>query len=327
LVPGIANQFKLKFQTFPTDIGGGDEVIDKSSGSILLPRHCKPPVKHPPHMYDAKAVCWTLIRDHTPIYAIQPSGAFSEEAYEEMATFLLDQLGDVRERLDYYYYQIAGTKIAWVYNWDPCFNADDCPFSKAPAAPQLKDACNNYRNENKIPRNMSGRVVATHVAVPGTLSGTVTLPEGHVLDVINPDMRGTANWSLRRMFEGQLPDHLQLWVDRVSDRLFEEIRNPGRSGNDRALNHASVQLLQFISRNITKFVDPSAAPPLELELDGIRTAPAKSVRANSEPYTVEVSFLDPSNVERASVVVSITIDVSDSVPVVVDGPRDFRRRP
>ena len=48
---------------------------------------------HRPHMYDAKAVIWTLSIDATPVYAIQPTGPFAEAAYEELAGFLLDQEG------------------------------------------------------------------------------------------------------------------------------------------------------------------------------------------------------------------------------------------
>jgi hypothetical protein len=44
-------------------------------------------------MYDAKAVIWTLSIDSTPVYAILPSGSFSEAAFEELAGFLLDQEG------------------------------------------------------------------------------------------------------------------------------------------------------------------------------------------------------------------------------------------
>ena len=314
VVAGQPNQFKLKYTNWT------GETFTNNTGEFVLVKGHTPAISHSAHPYDAQAASWTLIRDRTPMYLVLPQGCFSAEAYDELATFLLDQAGQSRESLDAYYYQLGGTKIQWKYNWDPRYNADSCHFANVPA---LIPACGNYRNTNSNPPELpSGKDTATHLALPGTLGSAASLREGRSVPTLVPDMRGTANWSLARLIEdAQITGVSEEWIERVSERLFEEVRNPGRSGEDRALNHASTQLISFLAEKVKDFTQPN-----ELELDTIQVAAVSSTRQDSAPYTVEASFLNPEQLEKASVVVSVTIDVNDVVPIVMDGPRTFRRR-
>jgi cyanobactin maturation PatA/PatG family protease len=49
--------------------------------------------------WDAAAIIWTLSLDATPIYAIQPQGAFADRAYERLVQFLREQLTEGVERI------------------------------------------------------------------------------------------------------------------------------------------------------------------------------------------------------------------------------------
>ncbi|MDJ0841344.1 MAG: peptidase S8, partial [Acidobacteriota bacterium] len=49
--------------------------------------------------YYAASVTWTLVLDGTPIYAIQPGGAFPQVAYDRIREFLKDQLAGTVERV------------------------------------------------------------------------------------------------------------------------------------------------------------------------------------------------------------------------------------
>lgn len=271
------------------------------TGEFLLPRGCEPAVRHSGHMYDAASAIWTIERDHHPFYAVKPSGSFSEEAYRELVEFLLQQAGFTRRALDFYFYRIGDERIPWMYGWDPCFNGEA------------------YKDPDKAVPSFS---VAhqddemSQVAFPGELGGTVTLLDGNVLPVIAPDMRGSEAWSYRSFF-GEVDE----WVDTLFHRFAEEIRNDGRTPEERALNFASIQLLIHLRDNYERIEQEG------LELDQV--LPPKATRTcppTSQCYTVELTLFDPVNVERANIVVSVTVDVSDVVPVLLDGPREFRRR-
>jgi cyanobactin maturation PatA/PatG family protease len=49
--------------------------------------------------WDAAAIIWTLSLDATPIYAIQPQGAYADRTYERLVQFLREQLTEGVERI------------------------------------------------------------------------------------------------------------------------------------------------------------------------------------------------------------------------------------
>lgn len=51
------------------------------------------------HPEDAAAVTWTLLQDATPIYALQPVGAFADSAYAVLQELLADQINGGVERI------------------------------------------------------------------------------------------------------------------------------------------------------------------------------------------------------------------------------------
>ncbi|MBD6616453.1 PatA/PatG family cyanobactin maturation protease [Komarekiella sp. 'clone 1'] len=51
------------------------------------------------NLWDTGAIIWTLNLDATPIYAIQPQGAYAEQAYERLRQFLTEQLTEGVERI------------------------------------------------------------------------------------------------------------------------------------------------------------------------------------------------------------------------------------
>ncbi|WP_017317508.1 PatA/PatG family cyanobactin maturation protease [Mastigocladopsis repens] len=59
--------------------------------------------------WDTAAIIWTLNLDATPIYAIQPQGAYAEQGYGRLRQFLLEQLTEGVERIS-----VAGVIIGQV---------------------------------------------------------------------------------------------------------------------------------------------------------------------------------------------------------------------
>lgn len=307
---------------------------DLKRAEFLFPRTCfsKNVVKHPARFYDARALIWLLVRDRAPLFAIAPDGPYAEDAYRELAMFLLHSAGLEELGLNVYYTNVNGVKGEVSPPWDPCFNAvDECHAFADPSCYA------NYQNRLAIPKKL--RVEATdRVAIPGTLTGKTRLSIGQdqFLDTINPDMRGTSEWSfegLVRMIK-EVRDELKkqgetvpaekelenLMRDLVA-RLTEEVRNSGRRVEERALNFAAVELIRSIILSAGKFLGET------LHLDTVFPPQRSEVcQENSECFTVSVSFFNPDNVELANTVVSLTVDVSDVVPALLDEPRAYRRR-
>lgn len=311
-------------------------TFDATDAKFIFPKRCTPTQKHAPHRYDAEAIRWVLERDTAPIYAIMPRGPFAEDAYQELMGFLLSQLGLTKVALDYFYHFKDGKKYelwdTWTDHnaWDPRFNEKFCDGDE----PTYWVVTQNY-----VPQPTRLRLphATDYVAMPGTIIGTERLITSETVEVIDPDMRGTCEWSLDELINAILiqaakldasgtvcvpsPDDLRKIVEALAARFAEEIRNSGKSPQERAMNFAALQLMLFLEANAAKSLWETP------ELESIfPPKPSAVCREGSVCFDVEIAFFDPESVKKASTIVSQTVDVSDVVPVALGNTRSFRRR-
>ena len=259
--------------------------------------------QHPAHLYDTKDLIWVLTQDESPLYAVQPTGSFSEQGYMELAHFLMELSG-------------------YDDKHEPLAPKDDVePFNEFNhQSLDTDDSLNEGLNPKK------GPPLIQRVAIPGTIGGMVRLLNGMEIPVIYPNQRGTCSWSvkafIKRLTEGKdTAGRLAQWSERILLRFMEEARNPGLTGEHRALNFAATQAVQFAFQ-LHKIHNLDFDP----EVDSISVQPSPTCRKDSECYDVLVPYYDPNNLMRSRIVYRFTVDVSDQVPVLLGNIQHFRAK-
>lgn len=143
-------------------------------------------------------------------------------------------------------------------------------------------------------------------AVAGQIVGSVSLRSGQVVPVLLPKLRGAHRWSWPTC---QSDEALRGFLARVA----YELRNPGRSEADRALNFAATQ-----AHDVDALF--AAATAKGQSLAGIAVERSPICRPGSDCWDVRLTFFTPSaRHQQAREVSRFTVDVSDVVPVRV-GP-------
>ncbi len=272
------------------------------------------PYLHSSHLYDAKDLFWVMTHDETPVYAIQPTGSFSEEAYFELTHFFLEMLG---------------------------FSDDHSPVShdSGPLNMFYHESIDTDDAKKKGPNpnqniSKSGKIVpiVDRIAIPGKIIGTVRLYNGMDVPVIQPNQRGTLAWKLSALVElhaefdssdkseaGKAKKKKMKNMERIVRRFMEEARNPGLTGRDRALNFAATQ-----SFRLTEELKDTFDVEHDVDLETIFVEPSPTCRKDSECYDVHVAFYDAENILRSKDVLRFTIDVSYEVPVLLGDFQHYR---
>jgi subtilisin family serine protease len=271
---------------FPTEGG-----FPRLNGSPAFPEVPEPPKAYPKfqaHLSDAADLIWVLNIELTPIYAIRPVGTFSTEVYQRLVEFLA---GQVR-------------------------NPDDPEY-------------------------------VSRVSIPGVLTDeTVQLFSGQAVRVVIPNLRGMYAWNENALISSVLdkirakpkPEHdpsqektpeavkkgksekaMAETIDNAAnslrnflDRMYYDLRNLGQTSPERAMNFTATNAFQAA----IAFSDAAAAG---MQLDTIMTERSPFCRKDSDCWDVKLRFFDPDDVLRARLVSRFTIDVSDTLPVLV-GP-------
>jgi hypothetical protein len=105
----------------------------------------------------------------------------------------------------------------------------------------------------------------------------------------------------------------------VLERAYHEMRNLGRSPQERALNYAVTNA--FLTAQV---VEQAVREGLELDSIGVEKGPVG--RPGSSPWDVLLTFFNPrQRADKARQVFRFTIDVSDVVPVAVGPVRRWSR--
>lgn len=143
------------------------------------------------------------------------------------------------------------------------------------------------------------------VAMPGRVVGERSLPSGLTVVSIAPELRGMNAWT------SSLPDHGTTTSTEFLERVASGRRNPGVTPSERALNFCWP-----LAR--TTF---EAALDQGMELDEIATGQVHSPVGRVR-WQVDLIFYKPVEGDPSPRQVHrFTVDVSDVLPVLIDGPR------
>ena len=221
------------------------------------------------NLSEARSLIWTLNIELTPVYAIEPKGAFGREVYQILQQLMSGQI-------------------------------------------QAEDS------EDYVER----------VSIPGLVTGrTVKLFSGQVVPLIEPQStRGMYGWKVNTLVnaalqtvqtaEGGDEDAMRRTLGSFLNREYYDLRNLGKTSQDRALNFAVTNAFQAAST-----FDRAVANGMEL--DSINVEKSPFCRLDSDCWDVKLKFFDPENSRRAKKIYRFTIDVSDVIPVTLGEVRSW----
>jgi cyanobactin maturation PatA/PatG family protease len=163
------------------------------------------------------------------------------------------------------------------------------------------------------------------VSMPGLLAGQATLYDGFAVDVVVPDLRGMYSWQTKKYVKAikdarkkanakLSDDKIEREMNRFLGKIYFSIRNRGLTPEERALNAAATNAFNF---------SPSIVEAGEegLTLRDVAVEKSPLNRPGSDYYDVLLTFFDPNDRQgRAPLRVRFTIDVSDTVPVMIGEP-------
>lgn len=197
------------------------------------------------------------------------------------------------------------------------------------------DVLQKYFHEQFPHRNEKGEEVpgVERIAVPGVITGKVTLLSGQEVPVVNPDLRGVRNWSIRELIQaaktaapgaaGLTPEQ-SAQVDELAEeflhRIYFELRNAGRLPQERALNYAGTNLFGPMEI-LTKMLRANYA------IDVIQVMRSTLGRPGSDCWDVTLSFFNPAQpLQSVRWIHRFTVDVSEVIPVTVGDIRSWKAR-
>ena len=165
------------------------------------------------------------------------------------------------------------------------------------------------------------------ISIPGKIVGIQRLFNGQVVPLVRPVLRGMYSWTIERLSKavvgnstGDAANKKLYMVRNFMLRTFHELRNLGLSPRERAINYSATNAL-----NVSNVFEQAIAD--RMELDTIDAERSPICRPESDCWDVKLTFFDPEKVfERARRVYRFTIDVSDTVPVMIDDVRSWRVR-
>jgi cyanobactin maturation PatA/PatG family protease len=236
------------------------------------------------------------------------------------------QLADYLERDPW-----ESTKVIWT------LNLELTPVYALEAEPEYADAV--YELFRQALRHQSlpadDPLFVSRVSIPGVLTTrTVRLYSGQVVPVVEVQRRGTYVWNEAALVDAvvaAVPDptadsaRVRRKVRQMLDKVYYQMRNLGQSPPDRAINFQATNAFVFAAA----IADGILSGKVERDdadlysLDTITAVKSPYCRVDSDCWDVQISFFDPDNDQRATVVFQSTIDVSDQLPVQLAPTHQF----
>jgi hypothetical protein len=195
------------------------------------------------------------------------------------------------------------------------------------------------------------------VSIPGVIVGRKPLTSGQIVPAIDPALVGMYSWErlgrLRQYFEDGVldkteQDQIITHIQNFQQRIYRELRNHGRTSQERAMNFAITMAFRLTHQQALEYAQiqiesnrQAAAGVMEiaihrqlatlteeltakapLELNQIEVTPSPVCRPDSgiHCWDVKLILFDPNQgLQQAKTVYRFMVDVSAVVPVVI-GP-------
>lgn len=165
-----------------------------------------------------------------------------------------------------------------------------------------------------------------HVAIPGRIVGQATLLRtGQNVPVIEPEIRGMANWGTRELVDASLSEKERKDKDLVSsltkilEKIYCEHQNLGIRPQDRAINYAASNTTELKRMIVAAKSNDSGT----LFFDNIECEPSAICRPGSECWVIKINFFVHDQTDRSRRMYRFTVDVSDIVPVSLSDMQDW----
>ncbi len=209
-------------------------------------------------------------------------------------------------------------EITWTLNLDQ--TAIYAIEAHGPFAPQIFERLRQFLKQ-QIEEG------AERISVPGRIVGNKRLISGQVVPVIYPVLRGMYSWTTKALINSSSGSETMSGSNTKSNRLnnfllriYHDFRNLGLTPRDRALNYSATNAM-LVSQVFEQALSE------RLELDAIESERSPICRPESDCWDVKLTFFDPEKLfERARRVYRFTVDVSDSVPLMVGEVRSWSVR-
>ncbi|MBE9031982.1 PatA/PatG family cyanobactin maturation protease [filamentous cyanobacterium LEGE 11480] len=234
---------------------------------------------------EAASLIWTLNLELTPIYAIEPKGAFGYVVYKQMAEFLAGQI--LASNSNEYIERISLPGV---------LTGKTVRLFSGQVVPVIEPL--NTRGMYAWNTNQLISSVMAAIAGDNNESGLGDAERGEVeyalrsfLQRIYYDLRNLGQTAQERAL-----NYASANVFQFSDAMVDVLRNRQRVGGG---------------------TDMAVA----MQLDSIAVEKSPFCRVDSDCWDVKITFFDPENDRRARRVLRYTIDVSDLMPVTIGQPR------
>jgi cyanobactin maturation PatA/PatG family protease len=219
----------------------------------------------------------------------------------------------------------AATSLIWTLSHDthPLYAIEPTgPFAESTYA-KLREFVNEHRQP------LSGRQRVERVALPGWIAGEAKLLNHEVVPVIRPETRGMFSWAISDFIlqaVGLVPEaeaERKVHGEKVKEirnfmeRIYYDMRNPGREPRERAINYAATNAFKLTEIYTGAITAGTRLDKIEAELNEV-------CRTGADCWDVKITFFNPSRrLEEARTVYRFTIDVSDVVPFTVGPVRSW----
>ena len=207
-------------------------------------------------------------------------------------------------------------------------NLDATPiYALAPSGPFAGLAYERLRSHLRAQHEQTAELVS----IPGHIAGNVRLASGQVVPLLVPEVRGMYAWSTDDLLASTLGQPVQggprqgdheragRGLRNYLNRIYYGLRNMGRSGEERALNHSATNAFQ--AAHVI-----SHASHGDFELDTIEVSKSPICRPEAECYDVQIHFFNPADTRVANRVYRFTVDVSSVIPVSIGPVRSWSVR-
>jgi cyanobactin maturation PatA/PatG family protease len=162
------------------------------------------------------------------------------------------------------------------------------------------------------------------VSIPGIIFGTARLRSGNVVPVVVPELRGMYSWTTDALVKAAAGEtspeenaKVQSGARNFLERIYFELRNPGLTPQERAINFAATNAFA-----VARVYETAVRE--DMELDGIDVERSTIARTGTDCWDVKLIFFYPQRqVQTVRKVYRFTVDVADVVPSTVDGVRSW----